>query len=115
MTSISALLLAAGESRRMGGLNKLLLPVAGKPLLRRTLDTLAAANPTEIVVVLGHQCEQISALLKDVGVRVAINSRYREGQMTSVEAGLAALSLPCEGVMVCLGDQPMLRSMTSNT
>lgn len=108
MTAISALLLAAGESRRMGGLNKLLLPVAGKPLLRHTLDILAAVDPAEIVVVLGHQCERASAQLQGAEVKIVVNARYREGQMTSVEAGLGALSLPCDGVMVCLCDQPLL-------
>lgn len=108
MNAISALVLAAGESRRMGGRNKLLLPVQGKPLLRRILDTLAVSGLTEIVVVLGHARQEIAALADDGRVRLVVNERYRDGQMTSVEAGLGALSRPCDGVMVCLADQPLL-------
>lgn len=108
MSTISAVVLAAGESRRMGGRNKLLLPIDGKPLLRLTLDTLVASGPAEIVVVLGHQYEQAAALLNGLAVKPVFNEHYCEGQMTSVEAGLVALSQPCDGVMVCLGDQPML-------
>jgi molybdenum cofactor cytidylyltransferase len=109
VTGISAILLAAGESRRMGRLNKMTLPVAGVPLLRRTADTLLNSALGEIVVVLGHAQETARALLADLPLRLVSNEWYREGQTTSVYRGLEALSEPCNGVMVCLSDQPLLQ------
>lgn len=107
-SGVSAVVLAAGESRRMGDRNKLLLTVAGEPLLRRTVRTLLASSLQEIVVVLGHQADSVRPLLDGLDVSVVLNEHYTEGQMTSVHAGLAALSDPGDGVMVCLGDQPLL-------
>ena len=108
MSTVSAILLAAGESRRMGAINKLTLMVEGEPLLHRTVRMLQAARLTELVVVLGHQLEEAQVLLQGLGVRSVYNADYREGQMSSVHCGLAALTRPCEGVMICLCDQPLL-------
>ena len=108
MTSVSAIVLAAGESRRMGPANKLLLPVGGVPVLRRTLETLLACGLEEIVVVLGHQRDRVIPVLQGLPLQTTDNAHYAEGQMTSVRAGLASLRQPCDGVMVCLADQPLL-------
>ncbi len=107
-TAISAVLLAAGESRRMGAANKLLLPVAGEPLVRRTARRLIAASLREVVAVLGHERAAVAEALAGLSLRTIVNDHYRDGQMTSVHAGLAALEQPCDGVMICLADQPLL-------
>jgi molybdenum cofactor cytidylyltransferase len=107
---VSAILLAAGLSRRMGATNKLTLPVDGVPLLRRTAQVLSAAWLNEVVVVLGHEAELVAPLLAGLPVRTVQNPDYRAGQMTSVHCGLAALSAPCAGVMICLSDQPLLEA-----
>lgn len=109
-SGVSAILLAAGESRRMGALNKLALPVAGVPLLRRTALTLLGARLNQVVVVLGHESETARSLLDDLPLDLVVNPAYRDGQMTSVHRGLEALSLPCQGFMVCLADLPLLES-----
>jgi len=106
--SLSAVLLAAGESRRMGSINKLTLPINGKPLLRRTAETLARADLVELVVVVGHEQEVARELLQGIPARIVYNADFREGQMTSVFHGLAALQQPCAGVMICLSDQALL-------
>lgn len=108
MTRVSAILLAAGESRRMGTLNKLALPVGGVPLLRRTARTLLASGLREVVTVLGHEAEAMRGLLTGLPLQLVENPRYREGQMSSVHCGLGALAGPCDGVMICLADQPLL-------
>jgi len=105
---LSAILLAAGESRRMGAANKLLLDIDGEPLVRRTALTLVRAGFTEIVAVLGHEYESVSLCLSDLPLRHTLNTDYREGQMSSVHAGLAALEKSTDGVMIVLGDQPLL-------
>lgn len=114
MTTVSAVLLAAGESRRMGEANKLELLVDGYPLLRRTAETLLASNLQEIVVVLGHEADKASAILEGVTLNFVYNEDYLDGQMTSVYQGLLALSQPCDGVMVCLSDQPLLQTVDVN-
>ena len=108
MSTVSAILLAAGESQRMGGINKLMLAVEGEPLLRHTLKTLLASRLGEVVVVLGHQAEEARILLHELEVRIVVNKDYLEGQMSSVHCGLEALTRPCDGVMICLTDQPLL-------
>jgi molybdenum cofactor cytidylyltransferase len=108
MTTVSAILLAAGESRRMGTQNKLTLPVSGIPLLRRTAGTLLASGLQAVVAVLGHEAHAMRALLDGLPLRLIENPRYREGQMSSVHCGLDALPGPCDGVMICLADQPLL-------
>lgn len=110
MSGVSAILLAAGESRRMGAVNKLTLPIDGQPLLRHSVRTLLASRLQEVVVVLGHEADQAARLLKDLAVTRVYNERYAEGQMSSVHCGLEALADTCEGVMICLADQPLLTS-----
>jgi molybdenum cofactor cytidylyltransferase len=105
---IAAIVLAAGESRRMGEANKLHLPVQGVPLLRHSVETLLAANLGEILVVLGHQSADTQALLNGLSVRSVINNDYASGQMTSVHCGLGSLNQAGEGVIIALGDQPAL-------
>jgi molybdenum cofactor cytidylyltransferase len=61
-----------------------------------------------VVVVLGHEADSARALLAELPLKVVFNPHYGEGQMTSVHCGLQALSGPCEGVMICLSDQPLL-------
>lgn len=114
MKAVSAILLAAGESRRMGEVNKLGLLVDGTPLLRRTANILLASGLQEVVVVVGHEAEVVNALLGGLPVRVVLNKDYRDGQMSSVHTGLKALCRRCDGVMICLGDQPRLATSDIN-
>lgn len=114
MSTVSAILLAAGESRRMGETNKLALLVHGQPLLKRTAQMLLNSRLHELVVVLGHNAEAAQTMLQGLAVRTVYNAAYLEGQMTSVHCGLAALNSPCDGVMICLADQPLLNSQDIN-
>ncbi len=106
--TLSAVLLAAGESRRMGNINKLTLPIEGIPLLRRTADNLAQFRLVELVVVVGHEQEVARELLRGIPARIVYNEAFSTGQMTSVYRGLEALEKPCAGVMICLSDQALL-------
>lgn len=108
MSAVSAILLAAGESRRMGAANKLMLSIGGVPLLRHAVQTLLAAQLHEVAVVLGHEDERARALIADLDVTIAHNRDYAHGQMSSVHRGIEALTRPCDGIMVCLADQPLL-------
>jgi molybdenum cofactor cytidylyltransferase len=112
--AVAAVLLAAGESRRMGTPNKLTLPVEGQSLLRRTARTLLESELGEIVVVLGHEADRTRVLLQDLPLELVENPHYRDGQMSSVHCGLAALEQEAEGVMICLADQPRLTAADLN-
>jgi molybdenum cofactor cytidylyltransferase len=104
----AAVLLAAGESRRMGGINKLLVEVDGVPMVRRMVAAIRGAGVGEIVLVLGHQADRIEPLVRDLGVTLLRHAGYAKGQQGSVLAGLRALSAAADPVMVVLGDLPLL-------
>lgn len=105
----SAVVLAAGQSSRMEGRNKLLLPVGGEPLVRRTVRTVLAADMLETVVVTGFQGREVMRAVADLPVTLQLNLRYEEGQMRSVAAGVAALARPTDAILVCPGDLALLR------
>lgn len=105
---ISAVLLAAGLSERMAGANKLLLKVEGAPMVCRTAEAILGCGVSELVVVLGHDRERIAEAVRGLPCTCVFNARYADGQMTSVRAGLAAISRDSDAVMVCLADQPLL-------
>jgi molybdenum cofactor cytidylyltransferase len=104
----SAVMLAAGNSSRMQGRHKLLLPINGEPAIRRSVSALLAAGPEEIVVVTGFNGRAVIEALDGLPVRFQFNPYYEQGQMTSVAAGVAALNAPCNVVLVCLADQVLL-------
>lgn len=103
---IAAIVLAAGQSRRMGGRNKLLMEIDGIPLVRRTVLTVMSAPVTEVVVVTGHEPEKVEEVLRGLTVRVVHNPRFAEGLSTSLKSGLDAVRPDVSGAFVCLGDMP---------
>lgn len=107
MGEVCAILLAAGLSRRMGDRNKLLLPVAGVPMIRRMVDTYRAAINGPVIVVTGHEAETVEAALEGSGAGVAFNPDFAEGQSTSVACGLRHAATGCD-ILIGLGDQPLL-------
>jgi molybdenum cofactor cytidylyltransferase len=106
----SAVVLAAGSSTRMPGKHKLLLPLGDETVVRRTAREVLGARPEEAVVVTGCNAQAVANALTGLRLTLHFNPRYEEGQMTSVAAGVAALTLPCDAVMICLGDMALLES-----
>lgn len=103
---ISGLLLAAGESSRMGR-DKALLDYRGKTFLEHILATLREAGLERTVVVLGHHAEEIRRAVNLAGAEVVVNQDYRLGQTSSLQAGLRALVQPeTDAVVLCLADHP---------
>jgi len=103
---ISAVVLAAGASTRMGT-NKLLLPFGGEPLIRRTVREVCAAGFDEVLVVAGHEHELAIAALAGLPVRAAINLEYRTGMGSSFRTAVERLS-DRAAAMFALGDQPFV-------
>jgi molybdenum cofactor cytidylyltransferase len=103
---ISAVVLAAGSSTRMGR-PKLLLPLAGRPIVQHVVDTALGAAVGEVVVVLGPDPGTVrAALLPDDRLRFAVNERSQEGQSTSLRTGLDAVGPDAEAAIILLADQP---------
>ncbi|MFQ5534100.1 MAG: NTP transferase domain-containing protein [Sphingomonadales bacterium] len=106
---IAALVLAAGQSRRMGAVNKLLQDIDGQPMLVRTVDGVLKSHAAPVVVVTGHQRDDIESALAGREVVFTHNPDYSAGLSTSLRAGIDALSSGIDGVVVCLGDMPYIR------
>lgn len=107
---IGAVLLAAGEGARMGGVAKSLIRLQGVPLINRQLIALSGAGVDEVVVVTGHAREAVEAQVQSFPVTLAYNPAYREGQQGSVRVGLAALNGNFDAVFIVLADQPLIGS-----
>lgn len=109
---VTAVILAAGLSRRLGQ-PKLLLPFEGRSLIRRTAEQVIAAGDgqwEEVAVVLGHEAEKIQQELEGLAVRTIFNPRFAMGMSASLMAGLQAVTPHTEGAMIFLGDQPLVSS-----
>lgn len=107
-TRAAAIVLAAGESKRMGQ-NKLLLRLNDKTLIENILDAIAAANINETVVVLGHEPQQIINVIKQrpETIKMVMNEDYEQGMTASFQKGLQSVS-NVDGAFLVLGDQPIL-------
>lgn len=110
---ISAVVLAAGLSRRMG-VQKVLLPFGGKSVIAHIVDQLLASKVDKVCVVTGHQAERIREELSSRPVSIVDNPDYESGMLSSVRCGLRALPQQCKGVLVALGDQPSITSKLVN-
>ena len=105
---IGGVLLAAGSSRRMGEVNKLLAEIDGEPLVRRAARSLLDGGIRDLVVVTGHQREAVVAALDGLDVRCAHNAEFATGQAGSVAVGVAALPETVSGALIALGDMPFI-------
>src|ERR1051325_8673712 len=110
-SGISAIVLAAGKSARMGSL-KQLLPLDGRTLLENVLKNLRESQVDEIVLVLGFSADAIREKTPLDGVKVVINEGYQEGMGTSVRTGIAHVSPDAHAALVVLADQPFLKPET---
>ena len=109
---ISGLILAAGESRRMGT-PKATLAYGGRTFLETIVEKLREGGLEKILVVLGHQANEIRQQVEINPARVVINPNYRSGQTSSLQAGLRALAADDpEAVLLCLVDHPAISTET---
>ena len=107
MAEAWAILLAAGESSRMGQL-KALLPWRDQPLLKHQVSELRDGGADRVVVVLGHRADELSQLLEGLeGVDWVLNPDYLQGKTTSIKAGLSTVDPRVAGEILLLNvDQP---------
>ncbi len=106
---IAGVILGAGRSRRMAPLNKLLVvDRSGKPMIARIVDNVLSSNARPVVVVTGHQAEQVTHALGGRPVRVVHAPDYADGLSASLRAGIAAVPPEAAAAIVCLGDMPLV-------
>ncbi len=111
---ISAIILAAGESRRMGVQNKLLLQIDSEVLIRKFVKSVSNSLVDAVLVVVGFEAEKIKAVLHDQAVKFVENHRYEEGMTTSIQSGVKASSNESTGLMICLADMPFAETSDLN-
>lgn len=105
---ISGIVLAAGESKRMGK-PKQLLSFGGATILEHVVDNLRQCRIGEIIIVLGHEWQRIAARFDNRPVRMVINPDYRMGMGTSLAQGILSADEKAQAFLVALGDQPLVR------
>lgn len=112
---IPAIVLAAGESTRMGRPKSLLPLENAETFLTRILRTFHEADVPDVIVVVGHDHEAVLAAVAEAGsdVRFAVNRTYRAGQLTSLVAGLRVIDRPgVAAALVTLVDVPFVQPAT---
>jgi len=106
---ISAVILAAGESRRMGlGKSKVLLKLNEETIIERLIHVLQDSNVSDIIVVLGHNPEEIESVIQNYDVKIVYNYAYEHEMTSSFIMGLSRVSMLSEAAFLVLGDQPLL-------
>ncbi len=106
ISKVTAMLLAAGESTRMGKL-KQLLPFGDSTILGQVLKNLLESSLDEIIVVLGYRAEEIASRIADMPVKIVINQDFRQGMSSSIRKGLTQMP-ESSAIMISLGDQPLI-------
>jgi molybdenum cofactor cytidylyltransferase len=107
--TIAAVVLAAGRSRRMAPHNKLLVTdKTGKSMIARVVDNVLSSKARPILVVTGHQAEQVEKALGGRPVRYVHAADYADGLAASLKTGIAAVPPECAAALVCLGDMPLV-------
>lgn len=107
MAKVNAVILAAGQSTRMGARNKLLLEIGGMPMIARVVCTYLQTFAGTLTVVTGFEQDRVAAALRGMPIRVVHNPDFADGQQTSVVAGLSQINEENPTVLG-LGDQPAL-------
>ncbi|MGB3864637.1 MAG: molybdopterin-binding/glycosyltransferase family 2 protein [Xanthobacteraceae bacterium] len=105
---VAAVVLAAGRSTRMGGPNKMLAELGGKPLVRLVAEQALASKASPVIVVTGHQAEDVEQALAGLNVTFVRNPDFATGLASSVKTGIGAVPTDAAGAMVCLGDMPLI-------
>lgn len=108
-STVGGVILAAGSSRRLGGgIPKQLLEIEGRPMIRRIAERALASRLSEVVVVLGHLGPRVRRPLAGLDLTLVENPDYRQGQSTSLRAGLGGLRREVSAALFIPCDQPFL-------
>src|SRR4026209_2685251 len=106
---IAAVVLSAGESSRIGR-PKALLPIEGETFIGRIVAALKRTQTAKIVVVLGHNADQLAATIRSLGVEILVNPDYKLGQLSSLQVAVRSLQgdTGCDAMLLHLVDHPYI-------
>ncbi len=113
MVFISAVILAAGESKRMGQ-PKLSMVWEGKTILEHAIDNYLNSMASETIVVLGYKAKELTRVIGDRPAISVVNPAYREGMSSSLIRVIKSVSLRTQRIILALADQPAIDSQTIN-
>lgn len=108
---LSAIILAAGMSTRMGAENKLLLKHKDSTLVNETILQLSNTKGIdEIIIVLGHEADLVRQHIQHKDIKSVVNQNYKTGQTSSIQTGVGVADGITDGYMICLGDMPFIQA-----
>lgn len=110
---IWAMILAAGESKRMGK-PKLLLPFGEKTMIETIVATVVSSKVEQTLVILGSGREKTEEKIRDYPIKIVYNRDFRSGMLSSVQCGFKSLPGETRAVLVVLGDQPKISTTVIN-
>ena len=112
---IAAILLAAGQSKRMIDENKLSKKFQNTPLINHSIKNILSSHIDELIIVVGYQKEIIENLIeKNNKIKIIFNKNFKTGMASSIKVGLSLLSKKTEAFFICLGDMPMINKKIYN-
>lgn len=114
MNKIWALILAAGESKRMG-FPKMLLDFGGITMLERVIENVKGSDVDQIMVVLGAEHEKLKIIMRNLMVSFCYNEKFADGMLSSVKCGFNSIPVGYRAVLVFQGDQPLIKSDLINS
>ena len=113
---ISAILLAAGQSKRMNGKNKLIKKYNKKYLINHIIGTLIKSKVNKIIVVLGFQKSKVRKItVKNKKINFVFNKNYKSGMASSIKTGLKRISKKSIGFLIVQADMPLISKKIVNT
>ena len=112
---IKAILLAAGQSKRLKSENKLIKLYKKKPLINHSLNALHKSKVNKVIVVLGHQKKELQKIIKKNNKNIfTYNKEYKKGMASSIKAGLRKLNKKDKGFIIVQSDMPFIKSSDIN-
>ena len=102
-----AVILAAGLSSRTAPVNKLLMSLGDRPIIRHVVQTTLDAGLNPAIVVVGPDREALRAALEGLPVRIVVNDDYEEGLASSIRAGVGGIAAEVDAAVFLLGDMPL--------
>ena len=112
---IKAILLAAGQSKRMKSENKLIKLYKNKPLINYSLNVLTKSKANKIIIVLGHQHKEVKKIIKKNKKNIFIyNKNFRKGMASSIKVGLRKITRNDKGFIIVQSDMPFIKTVDIN-
>ncbi len=113
---ISAILLAAGESKRMKDENKLVKNFKGIPLIKYSVDNILSSQIESLIIVLGYQKEKVEQIIeKNKKIKLTFNKNFEKGMSTSIQEGISNLHEKTEFFFICHADMPFVNPNIYNS